>query len=122
MQNQVELHRSIWARVAKEHGWYREPFYVQVWVNPTTGVVTDSVSTTALTQDHVVWLKDELCSYCGEDYVFEDFESSCWKCVFTCERCEQTTPFEKGMAYDELCDDCGVLVGSTPENPWRGDK
>jgi hypothetical protein len=62
----------------------------------------------------------DLCSYCYESPVFEHYTSSCWKCAFTCMRCEELTPYEAGMAHDELCDDCGVLVGSTPENPWRG--
>ena len=61
-----------------------------------------------------------LCDYCGESPVFEHYASSCWKCAFTCMRCEELTPYERGMAWDELCDDCGVLVGSTPDNPWKG--
>jgi len=118
----LETSRATWARIAKEHGWYKEPFFVQVWVDPTTRIVTDSVATTALDKDYVVWMKDEVCSYCGEDNVFEHYTESCWKCAFTCMRCEELTPYEKGMAYDELCDDCGVLVGSTPENPWKGEQ
>lgn len=121
MEEQIEKARAFWAKVAKENGWYHEPFYVQVWVDPKTKTVTDSVSSRDFTQDHIVWLKSEMCSYCGDENVFEDYNESCWQCVFTCERCEQTTPYEKGMAYDELCDDCGVLVGSTPENPWKGE-
>lgn len=61
------------------------------------------------------------CSYCGERPVFEHYIESCWKCAFTCMRCEELTPYESGMAHDELCNDCGVLVGSTPENPWKGE-
>lgn len=121
-EKQIEKARAFWAKVAQENGWYAEPFFVQVWVDPTTGLVSDSVSSRDMTQDHVVWLKSDMCSYCDEENVFEEYEESCWKCVFTCERCEQTTPYEKGMAYDELCDDCGELVGSTPENPWKGEK
>jgi hypothetical protein len=122
LKQQIEKSRALWAGIAKEHGWYSEPFFVQVWVNPTTGNVSDSVSTSAMTQDHVVYLKEELCSYCGDERVFEEYQESCWQCVFTCELCQQTTPYEKGMAYDELCDDCGVLVGSTWDNPWKGDR
>jgi hypothetical protein len=117
----LDKSREFWAKVAKENGWYAEPFFVQVWADPDTKEVRDSVSTRTLTEDVVVWLKNELCSYCGDENVFEEYQESCWQCVFTCERCEQTTPYEKGMAYDELCDDCGVLVGSTPENPWKGE-
>ena len=64
----------------------------------------------------------DLCDYCQERPVFEHFTSACYKCSFTCMRCEELTGYDQGMAYDELCDDCGVLVGSTPNNPWKGDK
>ncbi len=49
----LEKHRQIWAKVAKENGWYQEPFYVQVWVDEQ-GDVLDSVSTRDLTQDLVI--------------------------------------------------------------------
>ena len=64
----------------------------------------------------------ELCDYCQERPVFEHFTSACFKCSFTCERCEELTGYDRGMAHDELCDDCGEAVGSTPENPWKADK
>jgi hypothetical protein len=54
--------------------------------------------------------------------VFEHYIESCWDCAFTCMRCEELTPYEKGVSSDEICDDCGVLVGSTPDNPWKGEK
>jgi hypothetical protein len=63
----------------------------------------------------------DLCDYCGQRPVFEHFETSCFKCSFTCIRCEELTPFEKGVAWDDLCDDCGVETGSTPESPWKGE-
>ena len=61
----------------------------------------------------------DMCEYCQERPVFEHFTSACFKCSFVCENCEELTGYDKGMAYDELCDDCGVLLNSTPENPWR---
>ena len=64
-------------------------------------------------------LDTPMCEYCQERPVFEHFTSACFKCSFTCENCEELTGYDKGMAYDELCDDCGVLLNSTPENPWR---
>ena len=63
MNEQVEKAREFWAKVAKDNGWYQEPFYVQVWVNPTTGVVMDSVSSRGMTEDVIVdweeWDEDD---------------------------------------------------------------
>lgn len=50
--NSIEYHRGFWAAIAKTHGWYKEPFYVQVWIDKD-GNITDSVSTTALTMDYI---------------------------------------------------------------------
>lgn len=49
----IEEHRKFWAKVAKENGWYKEPFYVQVWVDKN-GTITDSVSHRSMTEDIVV--------------------------------------------------------------------
>lgn len=49
----VEEHREKWAAIAKENGWYKEPFFIQVWVAPD-GTITDSVSTIHLGQDFIV--------------------------------------------------------------------
>lgn len=54
----IETSRAFWAEVAKEHGWYQEPFYVQVWLSPD-GEVYDSVSTRRLTQDIIIHLSQE---------------------------------------------------------------
>ena len=54
----IETSRAFWAEVAKEHGWYQEPFYVQVWLSPD-GEVYDSVSTRRLTQDVIIQLTQE---------------------------------------------------------------
>ena len=50
---QIEHTRRLWAAIAKDHGWYKEPFYVQVWVNEY-GNITDSVACRGMTQDIVV--------------------------------------------------------------------
>lgn len=50
----IEEHRQFWANVAKENGWYTEPFYVQVWIDPDTDEIYDSVSTRDLPYDIVV--------------------------------------------------------------------
>lgn len=39
----IEQCRQFWAKIAKDNGWYKEPFFVQVWLD-ADGNVTDSVS------------------------------------------------------------------------------
>lgn len=48
--NSIELKRELWAGIAKEGGWYSEPFHVQVWVNEE-GEIVDSVSFRGLDRD-----------------------------------------------------------------------
>ena len=57
MNEIIEQARTFWAKVAKDNDWYSEPFFVQVWLNPD-GTMNDSVSTRALTQDHVIQLTE----------------------------------------------------------------
>ena len=57
MNEIIEQARTFWATVAKKNGWHSEPFFVQVWLNPD-GTLQDSVSTRALTQDHVIQLTE----------------------------------------------------------------
>lgn len=57
-QSHIEDSRDFWAGIARTHGWYTEPFHVQVWFNPD-GTVHDSVSTRALTQDIIIDLTEE---------------------------------------------------------------
>lgn len=52
-EQQIEEHRQRWAEVAKENGWYKEPFFIQAWVN-SDGAVVDSVSFDGLTKDFVL--------------------------------------------------------------------
>jgi len=49
----VEDHRTFWAKIAKENGWYTEPFYVQVFQNEA-GEIWDSVSSQGMTRDYIV--------------------------------------------------------------------
>jgi len=49
----IEKHRKFWGQVAKQHGWYVEPFYVQVWVRDD-GTIDDSVSYAGMTSDVIV--------------------------------------------------------------------
>ena len=49
----VEDHRAIWAEIAKKHGWYVEPFYIQTFQNEA-GEIWDSVSSRGMTRDYIV--------------------------------------------------------------------
>ncbi len=50
----IEKHRKTWKKVAKSNGWYKEPFFVQVWINKETKEIVDSVSFIGLKQDLIV--------------------------------------------------------------------
>ena len=41
-KEEVSFHRNSWASIAKNNGWYTEPFFIQVWVDKK-GIVVDSV-------------------------------------------------------------------------------
>jgi hypothetical protein len=49
----IEQCRQFWAEVAKKNGWYKEPFFVQVWVD-SSGEITDSVSHRGLKYDLIL--------------------------------------------------------------------
>lgn len=49
----LEQERAHWAKVAKKHGWYTEPFYVQIWIYKD-GTLDDSVSFRGMTQDIII--------------------------------------------------------------------
>lgn len=55
----IEQCRQFWADIAKKNGWYKEPFFVQVWLD-ADGNVTDSVSHQGLTRDYVLNEEDEI--------------------------------------------------------------
>jgi len=42
-RSDIELHRNSWKKVAEQHNWYKEPFYIQIWFN-SNGTINDSVS------------------------------------------------------------------------------
>ena len=63
--------RAFWAPIAKEHDWYSEPFFVQVWVNES-GEVTDSVAHRDMVRDIVIeTVLAPFCVYCAEDYGYD---------------------------------------------------
>ena len=57
-REQIEHNRELWAAIAKDHGWYTEPFYVQVWVNEY-GNISDSVAFRGMTGDIVLPADDD---------------------------------------------------------------
>lgn len=61
----IETQRQFWAEIAKANGWYKEPFYVQVWVNEE-GEIIDSVSSRNMTEDYIVREVRQECEDCGE--------------------------------------------------------
>jgi hypothetical protein len=92
--NDIEAHRSFWANIARENGWYREPFYVQVWQD-MEGVITDSVGTTVLTKDVVIETFTFICPICNEETEMAKGHGDCRACEDCCE-CEWGTD---GMTY-----------------------
>ena len=55
----IEQCRQFWAKIAKENGWYKEPFFVQVWVD-ANGDIIDSVSRLGLDRDYILDEDDNL--------------------------------------------------------------
>ncbi len=49
----IEKARTFWAMIARKNGWYKEPFFVQVWVDDS-GDITDSVSHRDLDRDYIL--------------------------------------------------------------------
>lgn len=48
-KSDLEECRQDWSETAKRHGWYKEPFYVQLFLEG--GEVVDSVSYQGITKD-----------------------------------------------------------------------
>ena len=71
----IEKHRQIWANVAKKNGWYKQPFFVQVWAT-TKGDITDSVSFKGLEHDTV--LQDGECEQCISCDQLIDLDDDAW--------------------------------------------
>ncbi len=82
--NDIEAHRSFWANIARENGWYTQPFFVQVWVD-MDGVITDSVGTTALTEDVVIEVETFICPICDAEREYEKGSGDCKACEECCE-------------------------------------
>ena len=55
---QIEEKRRFWSNIAKEYGWYKKPFYVQVWIDPDTQKVWNSVSTIVMKEDIIIYEKE----------------------------------------------------------------
>jgi len=49
----IEECRKHWKKIAKENGWDKEPFYVQIWKNKK-GEIIDSVSFRGLDRDIIM--------------------------------------------------------------------
>ena len=54
MQNTINQYRETWAKLAKKNGWYSDPFYIQVWINPERDTVMDVVAHKGLTEDAIL--------------------------------------------------------------------
>lgn len=52
---ELETSRARWKTIAQENGWYKEPFFVQVFVDPETNTIYDSVSSPRLERDIIVY-------------------------------------------------------------------
>jgi hypothetical protein len=53
LEQQIEEHRKWWAEVAKENGWYTQPFFIQVWIDKD-GEIEDSVSYKDMKRDYIL--------------------------------------------------------------------
>lgn len=51
-QSDIKTHRQLWSEVAKKNGWYKEPFFIQIWVKKD-GTIADSVSTVPMDKDYI---------------------------------------------------------------------
>ena len=82
--NDIEAHRAFWAHVAREHDWYQEPFFVQVW-RDMDGTITDSVSVRGMTQDMIINVETFICPWCEETKILEQGHGDCRACDDCCE-------------------------------------
>lgn len=49
----IETHRKFWAKLAKENGWYKKPFFIQIFKNED-GKIVDTLSHRDMEKDEVV--------------------------------------------------------------------
>ena len=50
---EIETARKRWANTAKKNGWYKEPFFIQVWLDEDKKII-DCVSFRGLKQDYII--------------------------------------------------------------------
>ena len=53
IKSKVEEARIFWSKVAKDNGWYVEPFFVQVWMDKDEEII-DSVSHRDMPRDLII--------------------------------------------------------------------
>jgi hypothetical protein len=53
-QEAMEIHRSKWAEIAIANGWHSDPFFIQIWMDPKTNQIWDSVSFIGLDRDIII--------------------------------------------------------------------
>lgn len=95
LSENIEFHRAAWAKVAKDNGWYADPFYVQIWLEADGVTVKDSVSVVGMTADIIIPFLPDECPDCGsEDIDFKVYEDG---------RCERREVF---------CCDCDWKIDS----------
>lgn len=51
--DEMETVRKKWAKTAKENGWYKEPFFIQVWLDEDKKII-DCVSFEGLEKDYII--------------------------------------------------------------------
>ena len=50
---QIEKHRLKWSKLAKENGWFKEPFFIKVWIDENNNIL-DSVSFIGMEEDIII--------------------------------------------------------------------
>lgn len=66
-----ETERTKWADIAKKNNWYKEPFFVQIWINKE-GIIKDSIAFREMNRDIIVSYETDkeitqTCIICGKD-------------------------------------------------------
>ena len=61
-KKELEKHRKIWINVAKQNNWYKDNFFIQVWIDINSGKIIDSVSFIGLN-------KDIICNYENDEII-----------------------------------------------------
>ena len=71
MPETIKECREFWADIARANGWYFEPFYIQVWRNPITGQILDSVGHEGMknfSADVIIDDYGDECDFCSGGY------------------------------------------------------